>query len=169
MDIQSLLDEIVRRAMMRDPVDRYRKASDFEVALLNFLRSSDYAEFAQQESTLPAFTKPVDWSDESSKSTISPYSSAKSMADVAIADAPTLQVRADENTRNPTEMVKVADPTITRRSPVARIRRFHRAEKETRLLPLIRADKGARDRGRGRRTPRRDRGRVDSPRPHARA
>ena len=107
------LDPIIQKAMERSPTDRYRWAQDMEVSLLDFLRSKAFAEYAQQESTRPDFTKTVEWSDEASKVNLNPYSSgAKSMSSVTVSEAATVHITADESTRNPTETMKPpADPT----------------------------------------------------------
>ena len=113
------LDAIVLRALDRDPQARYATAAEFERALEQFSHSDEYLDFAAEERLDPQFQKPIDWTDDMVPAAQNPYSSAKSMESMAIAETPTLQIPGDDPSSLKTEVTRPAgEPTIlaTKRS-----------------------------------------------------
>lgn len=75
------VDEVVFRAMERDPANRYTTASDFENALIALTHTDVFRAFASEEARLPEFSQRPDWRDETLPPG-NPYSSSRNLSSV---------------------------------------------------------------------------------------
>ena len=124
------LDDIVLRAIARDPADRYATATDFEQALLEFTHSKGYLEHAAQEARQPELRAPAVWTDDEAAAGTNPYSSARSMPSAVLDEAPTLHVPADR-----TAAQTPADPTLLTTKPAPDFRTRHVAAIDFKTRP----------------------------------
>ncbi|HEX7422022.1 MAG TPA: serine/threonine-protein kinase [Thermoanaerobaculia bacterium] len=109
------LDLIVLRAIDRDPAQRFQTAAAFEQALEKFTRTDEYQDFIKDETLAPQFQQPVDWNDDNVLPNTNPYSSARSLDDVPMGGAPTLQVASDHKSPSGTQVdVPEGEPTVAK-------------------------------------------------------
>lgn len=108
------LDEIVQRALQREPQLRYANAAQIERDLVQFTASDEYRTFVAQEIASSGFQGHVDWADPAMPANNqNPYSSAKHMDSVPASDMPTLAVTGDAASVMPTDVgLRPDDPTI---------------------------------------------------------
>jgi serine/threonine protein kinase len=109
------LDLIVLRAIDRDPAQRFQTAGAFEQALEKFTRTDEYQDFIKDETLAPQFQQPVDWNDDNVLPNTNPYSSARSLDDVPMGGAPTLQIASDHKSSSGTQVdVPEGEPTVAK-------------------------------------------------------
>ncbi|MGZ5494520.1 MAG: protein kinase domain-containing protein [Thermoanaerobaculia bacterium] len=113
------LDAIILRALERDPMSRYNSAAALLTALEAFARSDEYQQFIAQERQQAEFREPLEWPDDTAKSTsANPYSSGRSLSSVPIGGSPTLHLPGENAPASGTDIhVKSEDPTLLRTRP----------------------------------------------------
>lgn len=109
------LDDIVFRALQRDPLERYRSAADFEQALRDFTLTPAFQRVAAEQAKAPELST-ANWSDETREVSGSAYSSGRSIDGVPIDAGPTMQLAEQAP---PTEVTAPprADPTLLTTAP----------------------------------------------------
>jgi eukaryotic-like serine/threonine-protein kinase len=111
------LDDVIAKALSRDPAERYMRAADFANAIENATRSQAYLDYVAAE---PQTERAFNWMDPEVPVSPNPYSSDRSMKSVPMAESPTLQIASDHIKGGVTETQKApAEPTVLKTRPQA--------------------------------------------------
>ncbi|HSP14638.1 MAG TPA: serine/threonine-protein kinase [Thermoanaerobaculia bacterium] len=105
------LDDVIMKALARDPADRYTSAADFVADIETFARSESCLAYMAAEPQ----SEPFNWMEGDLPASLNPYSSGRSMPSGAMEESPTLRLASESGEAGATEVVRPpADPTLAK-------------------------------------------------------
>jgi serine/threonine protein kinase len=112
------LDDVILRALARDPMERYMSAAEFADAIERVTKSQAYLDYVAAE---PKAERAFNWLDPDVPVSLNPYSSGRSMKSVPMAESPTLQLPGESVAAGETDTLRApaAEPTLLTTKPRA--------------------------------------------------